>query len=134
VLLLLICSAVGAATSAATPDGRRHRPAVLIGALVTGQVLGHIALAGTAHHGMHGVLPSAQMMAAHGAAAIALGVLIGAFAHLYVVCASVLSWLFLALTYHVRPTVQRWLTFQPPLRSRLLPGGTRMRAPPAGVF
>lgn len=131
IVLALVCSAVGAATSAGLRDGRRQRLAVLAAGLVAGQTLGHLVLTLTAHHGMGG--PSIPMLAAHGTAALALAVLIGLAGHLYTVCASVLAWLCPTIVHRGRPTTRRWRSTPIGLRSRLLPGGTRMRAPPHAV-
>ncbi|BBY50531.1 hypothetical protein MARA_39990 [Mycolicibacterium arabiense] len=133
VVLALVCSAVGAATSAGLRDGRRQRLAVLAAGLAAGQTLGHLVLTMTAHHGMGGAWPPIPMLLAHGTAAVALAALIGLAGHLYTVGASVLAWLSPTIVHRGRPTTRRWRSTPIGLRSRLLPGGTRMRAPPRAV-
>lgn len=94
-LLLVGCATVGALTATLTTGHRAARAAVLVAALGAGQFIGHFALTLTA--GGHGHGLTALMVAAHAAAAVALGLLIGLGEYLYLVARSVLCWLRLVL-------------------------------------
>ncbi|MBO0681268.1 hypothetical protein JRC04_27715 [Mycolicibacterium sp. S2-37] len=128
-MVLLISGSVGAISGAAAITRSRTHAGVLAAALVVGQILGHVAL--SLGHGGHDLLPSAPMLAAHAAAAVALGVLISLVSHLYVVCASVLCWLSLVFVHRSRPAPR-------PIRETkvvvarpvLFHSGLGMRAPP----
>lgn len=132
IVLVLVCAAVGAATTAGS-RGACPSPMLITTGLLVGQTFGHILMTVTAHHGSGSSWPSAQMALAHGAAALLLGVLISLVGHLSLVCASVLSWLRLIALHRAVPGLRRWRAIPSTLRTRLLPGGTRMRAPPRGV-
>ena len=132
-MVLLVSAAVGAISGAAAIARSRVHAGPLVAALIAAQVLGHVALSST--HGGHALLPSSPMLAAHAAAAVALGLLISLVSHLYVVCVSVLCWLSLVFVHRGRP-------LPPPIRGAktvvahqpvLLLSGLGMRAPPRGV-
>lgn len=72
VFLLAVCAAVGAAVPAVR---LRHDPAVRLGLLAGGQVLGHLTLGVSAGHG-HGIVPGPTMLASHLAALVASAVLV----------------------------------------------------------
>ncbi|WP_231743526.1 hypothetical protein [Mycobacterium sp. GA-2829] len=130
VLVALVCAAVGA-LAGADGQGPPGRIVALVGA---GQLLTHVALAVTAGHHGHSVLPSAPMLLAHALAAVALGLLIALVAHLYRVCASVLCWLMLTLVHRGRPAAtRRHSTTSVALQLLSIRSGLGMRAPPRVV-
>ncbi len=133
---MLVCASIGAGLAGATLEGRRSRLLLVTGALVAAQSLGHIVLTvTTAHHhgGIVEVTPS--MVAAHLAAAVALGIAITSVEYLYVVCTSVLCWLQLFFTAAQRPTPRsvRMESADVVAPSRLRCSGPGMRAPPRCV-
>lgn len=129
-MVLLVSAAVGAVSGAAAISRSETPAAPLAAALVSGQVLGHVAL--SLAHGGHDLLPSAPMLAAHAAAAVALGLLISLVTHLYVVCASVLCWLSLVFIHRGRPAARpARVTKVVVARPVLLRSGLGMRAPPS---
>ena len=130
-ILMIACVTVGATTTARLSRARKAGPFALAAGLVVGQAVGHVALvAGGPHHGSHGFLPSASMLAAHAAAAVALGLLISLVGHLYEVCATALSWLSLVPVHRGRQLALPWGSYPNVMHSRLLRSGRRMRAPP----
>jgi hypothetical protein len=136
VLLLVVCATVGAAVGGITLEGRVAHGALVVGALATAQVLGHVMLTVGGHHGHGGWLMAAPMLTLHVVAAVGLGLLINAVEYLYAVCGSVLCWLRIFATGHIRPTVgQRWRpTNVIVARPILLRTGLGMRAPPQAAF
>jgi hypothetical protein len=78
---------------------------LIVGALAAGQCASHVMLAAFAgHHHLDAVgWPTGTMFAAHAAAAVVLGLLIGAVECLYVVCVSVLCWLRLFVVRQAAP-------------------------------
>jgi hypothetical protein len=133
VVVMLVCVTVGAVLAAAQLEGRRGRMLAVIGALTVAQSLGHLTLmASAAHHHGHALGVTPSMAAAHVAAAVMLGVAITFVEHLYVVCASVLSWLRLFAIAASRP-VARLLPLAASdvaAQSVLRCPGLGMRAPP----
>ena len=134
-MVLLVSAAVGA-TAGASASRSEVRAGYLVAALISGQALGHLSLAlGSWSHGSHGLMPSVPMLAAHAAAAVALGLLISLVAHLYVVCVSVLCWLSLVFVHRGRPlppSIRGAKTVVTQQRVLFL-SGLGMRAPPRGV-
>lgn len=132
VVLLLVCTALGAAVAGFTPASRPAKAALLIAGVGAGQLLGHLALslAGGHHHALASL--DAPMLALHIAAAIGLGLVIGAVEYLYVVCASVLSWLRTFNALRIRPVGRAvwWRSNVVVARPVLLRTGLGMRAPP----
>jgi len=92
-MLLMLCATLGAAVGRLSPQTRPARAALLTAGLGAGQGLGHVALALTSGHHHTAGLSTAPMLALHAAAAVGLGLVVGAAEYLYVVCASVLCWL-----------------------------------------
>ncbi len=130
---LLVCATVGAAAAGIRLHHRHAQSLAVIAALGVAQLLGHLTLALTGgHHGGLGLSPS--MLAAHAAAAVVLGVAIGAVEHLYLVCSSVLRWLRLFATRTPRPAPKRIRrrTNNVVAQSLLWRTGLGMRAPPMG--
>lgn len=129
--LAAVCATVGATATAISVEGHRAKIAVLIATVGTAQVLGHLTLAVTSHHGAHGPAPSALMIAAHTAAAVGVGLLIGLVEHAYQVCASVSCWLRLALVGRSRPMPRpvRRRTNSVAVQAVLAHAGLGMRAP-----
>ncbi len=136
VVAMLVCATVGAALAAAPFESRRARLFGVIGALTAAQWLGHLTLMASAvhHHGdamgVAGVTPS--MAAAHLAASVLLGVAITSVEYLYVVCASVLSWLRL-FAVPLSPPAARLVpltTIDVVAQSVMRGSGLGMRAPP----
>lgn len=132
-MLMVVCATVGAAASSASPVSRRGRVAFMAAALAGGQLAGHLALGMTADHCGQGWLDSPRMLLAHGAAALACAVLISVAEHLYVVCASLLCWLWVCLVVRGRPIGDSAHWFVDPVVSRpvLLCSGSGTRAPPS---
>lgn len=135
VLVALACATVGAVAGVDTAVHGSGRTAGLVAAVGGGQLIGHVLLALTGgHHGGHGVMPSAPMLAAHALAALAVGLLIGLAGHLYVVCASLLCWLALTLVHRGRPAgPPRRPAVSVVVQSVRLCSGLGMRAPPQVV-
>lgn len=138
VCALLVCALAGGALTRFGSVGERSRPGQLVAALLLAQLAGHATLgwaAGPHHPGPHpaglGVTPA--MLAAHLAAAVLLGLLIGAAEYLYVVGTSVLCWLRLFTFGAPRPQPRQRrrspvdVVVQSVLRSR----GLGMRASPS---
>lgn len=90
-------------------------------------------MTGGHHHG--GALVSAPMLALHAAAAVGLGLLIGAVEYLFIVCATVLSWLRLFAVGRVEPAGDAawWPSDVVVARPVLLRAGLGMRAPPQAL-
>ena len=133
IVSMLVCATVGAVLATAPLEGRRGRLFGVIGALTVAQSLGHLTLmASTGHHhgDTMGLTPS--MATAHLAAAVMLGVAITSVEYLYVVCASVLSWLRLFATAASRPAARLLplATGDVVAQSVLRCSGLGMRAPP----
>ena len=135
VLLVVVCAAVGAAASEVSLASRRSRVALLAAMLAGAQLAGHIALSVTAvDHCGQGWMPSPPMLLGHGAAALLCGLLISLAEHLYVVCASLLCWLWVCLVARYCPTGTPVRRFVDPLvvrRPVLLSSGSGTRGPPA---
>ncbi|WKG03434.1 hypothetical protein [Mycolicibacterium sp. HK-90] len=134
IVLLLLCAALGAAVGGINPQTRAVKTGLLIAGLGAGQLLGHVALAVSGGHQHHAVsLLSAPMAGLHLAAAVGLGLVIGMAEYLYVVCASVLSWLRIFAAARLRPAVFKlwWPSNVVVARPVLLRAGLGMRAPPA---
>lgn len=133
ITLLLLCAALGAAVGGLNPQTRRAKTALLIAGLGAGQLLGHVALAlsGGHHHAVP--LLTVPMIGMHAGAAVVLGLVIGMAEYLFVVCASVLSWLRIYAAARVRPSVRKqwWPSNVVVARPVLLRAGLGMRAPPA---
>ncbi len=136
---LLVCATAGAAAAGIRLHNRHAQRLGLIAALGAAQLLGHLTLAMTGgHHGGQdgslGLDMSPSMLAAHAAAAVVLGVAIGAVEHLYLVCSSVLRWLRLFATRTPRPAPKRIRrhTNNVVAQSLLWRTGLGMRAPPMG--
>ncbi|OJZ63096.1 hypothetical protein [Mycolicibacterium diernhoferi] len=132
---LLVCATAGAAAAGIRLHNRHAQRLGLIAALGAAQLLGHLTLAMTGgHHGSPGLDMSPSMLAAHAAAAVVLGVAIGAVEHLYLVCSSVLRWLRLFATRTPRPAPKRIRrhTNNVVAQSLLWHTGLGMRAPPMG--
>lgn len=134
---VLVCGAAGATIGSASLEGRRTRVLGVVVALGLAQILGHLTIvASSGHHHMDaGLGLSSTMLAAHAAAAIVLGIAITAVEYLYLVCASVLSWLRLFAAAAPRPATRlaRWATSVVVAQSVLLLSGLGMRAPPQGI-
>ncbi|MHC9294523.1 hypothetical protein ACRCUN_18840 [Mycobacterium sp. LTG2003] len=132
VVLVMLCATLGAVVGGFTAETRVGRTALLIAGLAAGQTLGHLALslAGGHHHATS--LLTGPMLALHMAAAVGLGLLIGAVEYLYVVCASVLCWLRVFILGRIRPVGHAvwWPTDTVVARPVLLRAGLGMRAPP----
>lgn len=124
-MLMVACAAVGAVTAACRSVSW---PSLAVG-LGAGQAAGHLTLA-TAHHGGHGLVPSAPMLAAHAAAAVGLALLIGLVGHLYEVCSTLLAWLAPDLVHRGRPRGRTWFARRDVRSSRLLDSALRLRGPP----
>ncbi|MDV3123684.1 hypothetical protein M1247_02035 [Mycobacterium sp. 21AC1] len=133
VLLVMVCAALGAAAGGFTPETRSARTVLLIAALAAGQMLGHVALSMAGGHHHSTALLTVPMLGLHVAAAIGLGLLIGAVEYLYVVSASVLSWLRIFAACRIRPQARAvwWPSNVVVARPVLLRTGLGMRAPPA---
>jgi hypothetical protein len=132
--LMLVCSTVGAGVGALNLAGRRARVGLVIAALCLGQALGHLTLAafGGHHHGAMLAMPPMQMLVLHAVAAVALGLLIAAVEHLYVVLSSIVSWLRIFACGVLVPTVAK-ARFSPSVvvvHPVLEGAGLGMRAPP----
>ena len=136
VLLLVVCATVGAVVGGITLDGRVSRAALVVGAMAAAQVLGHMVLTVCGHHEHTGWLMTAPMLLLHVLAAVGLGLLINAVEYLYAVCGSVLCWLRIFATGHIRPpSGQGWRpTNVIVARPVLLRTGLGMRAPPQVSF
>lgn len=134
VMLLMLCATLGAAVGGLNPQTRAARAALLTAGLGAGQGLGHVALALTSGHHHTAGLSTAPMLALHAAAAVGLGLVVGAAEYLYVVCASVLCWLRIFTAGRIRPADRNpwWPTDAVVARPVLLRAGLGMRAPPAG--
>lgn len=132
IVLLLLCAALGAAVGGVNPQTRRAKSGLLIAGLGAGQLLGHFALATAGGHHHAASLLSAPMVGLHAAAAVGLGLAIGLAEYLYVVCASVLSWLRIFAAARIRPSVRAlwWPSNVVVARPVLLHTGLGMRAPP----
>lgn len=137
VMLIAVCATVGAAVAGIALEGRHTRVALVVATLCVGQLLSHATLALAGGHHLHGGLGlTAPMLAAHAATAAALGVLISAVEYLYVVAASVLSWLRLFATGSHRPAARVAVpqTVNPiVLQNFLRLSGLGMRAPPLPI-
>lgn len=135
VFLLIACATLGAAVGGISPQTRSAATALLIVGLGSGQALGHLTLAMTGGHHHGDAMVSAPMLALHGAAAIGLGLLIGAVEYLYIVCATVLSWLRLFAVGRIKPAgdVAWWPSDDVVARPVLLRAGLGMRAPPRAL-
>lgn len=133
VVLLLLCAALGAAVGGLNPRARSAKTGLLIAGLGAGQLLGHFALAMSGGHHHAASLLTAPMIGMHAAAAVGLGLVIGMAEYLFVVCASVLSWLRIFAAARIRPSVRAswWPSNVVVARPVLLHLGLGMRAPPA---
>ena len=85
-LLLLASAGVGGLAGSVRRAGE---PAVLVGVLALGQVLGHVILAAAGH--VHGGSPSGAMLSAHLVAVVAGGLLLAGAERLYRTLSSVLQ-------------------------------------------
>jgi hypothetical protein len=134
VVLLLACATLGAAVGGFSPQTRSAATALLIVGLGSGQALGHLSLAMAGGH-RHGELVSTSMLALHAGAAVGLGLLIGAVEYLYIVCATVLSWLRIFTVGRIKPVGDAawWPTDVVVARPVLLRAGLGMRAPPMAL-
>lgn len=135
VAALLVCATSGAAAAGIRLQNRHAQLLGLIAALGAAQLLGHLTLAlAGGHHGGGALGMSAAMLAAHAAAAVVLGIAIGAVEHLYLVCSSVLRWLrlFATLTPRPAPAHVRRRTNNVVAQPLLWHTGLGMRAPPMG--
>ncbi len=132
VVLVLVCAALGAAVGGLDPQTRPAKAALLIAGLGAGQLLGHVALAMSGGHHHATSMLTAPMAGLHLAAAVGLGLVIGTAEYLYVVCASVLSWLRVFAAARLRPLVRDlwWPSKVVVARPVLLRTGLGMRAPP----
>lgn len=133
IVLLLLCAALGAAVGGFDTQTRWARTGLLVAGLGAGQLLGHLALAMSGGHHHAASLLTAPMIGMHAAAAVGLGLVIGMAEYLFVVCATVLSWLRIFATAQVRPLVRElwWPSNVIVARPVLLRTGLGMRAPPA---
>ena len=133
VVLLLLCAALGAAVGGLNPQARSVKTGLLIAGLVAGQLLGHFALAMSGGHHHAASLLTAPMIGMHAVAAVGLGLVIGMAEYLFVVCASVLSWLRIFGTARLHPLVRDlwWPSNVVVARPVLRRAGLGMRAPPA---
>lgn len=133
IVLVLLCAALGAAVGGLNPQTRSVKTGLLIAALGAGQLLGHFALAmaGGHHHGPS--LLSVPMAGMHVAAAVGLGLVIGVAEYLFVVGASVLTWLRIFAAARIRPLIRVlwWSSSAVVPQPVLLRAGLGMRAPPA---
>ncbi|MGV0849882.1 hypothetical protein [Mycolicibacterium phlei] len=130
VLVTLACAVVGALSSSPNFERRVSQLLTLSAALGLGQVVGHIVLVAAAHHDCPAA-PSLPMLAAHGLAAVACGLLVGFVEHLYGVGAQLLCWLRLFHRDAPPPVVavRSWPTVTVAVRRiAITPVGTR--APP----
>lgn len=133
VMVALVSALSGALVGTVAAGRRQVQWTHAAAALIAGQGLGHLTLAmDTSGHGAHGLTPSAPMVAAHVAAAVALGALISMVAHLYTVCQSVLSLVVVHRSRPVGQVVNRRRTV--PLRSLWVGSGTGLRAPPVAAY
>ena len=132
VVLVMVCTAIGAAVGGLRPQARAARSVVLIAALGLGQLLGHLVLTVTGSHHHAASMFTASMVALHIVAAVGLGLLIGAVEYLYVVCASVLCWLRVFILGRISPVGHAvwWPSDTVVARPVLLRAGLGMRAPP----
>lgn len=136
VAALLVCATSGAAATGIRLQNQHAQLLGLIAALGAAQLLGHLTLTmAGGHHGGAGLGMTASMMAAHAAAAVVLGIAIGAVEHLYLVCSSLLRWLRLFAAFTPRPTPPRARrrTNNVVAQSLLWRTGLGMRAPPMGA-
>jgi hypothetical protein len=135
VAALLVCATSGAAAAGLRLQNRRGQLFGLIAALSAAQLLGHLTLTTAGHHGGLGLGMTPTMIAAHAAAAVVLGLAIGAVEHLYLVCSSVLRWLrlFAAFTPRPAPPRAKRRTNNVVAQSLLWRTGLGMRAPPMGA-
>ena len=133
IVLLLLCAALGAAVGGLNPQTRPVKTGLLIAGLGAGQLLGHFALAMSGGHHHAASLLTAPMIGMHAAAAVGLGLVIGMAEYLFVVGASVLSWLRIFATARIRPLVRElWRPSNVVVaRPVLLHAGLGMRAPPS---
>ncbi|MFV8161551.1 hypothetical protein ACNQVK_05435 [Mycobacterium sp. 134] len=133
IVLLLLCAVLGAAVGGLNPQTRPAKTGLLIAGLGAGQLLGHFALAMSGGHHHAASLLTAPMIGMHAAAAVGLGLVIGMAEYLFVVGASVLSWLRIFATARIRPLVRElwWPSNVVVARPVLLHAGLGMRAPPA---
>ncbi|KHO25121.1 hypothetical protein [Mycolicibacterium setense] len=133
IVLLLLCAALGAAVGGLNTQTRWARTGLLIAGLGAGQFLGHIALAMSDGHHHAASMLTAPMIGLHAAAAAGLGLVIGMAEYLFVVCASVLSWLRIFAAAQIHPLVRElWRPSNVVVaRPVLLRAGLGMRAPPA---
>lgn len=135
VAALLVCATSGVAAAGIRLHNRHAQLLGLITALGAAQLLGHLTLTmAGGHHGGLGFGMSPTMLVAHAAAAVVLGIAIGAVEHLYLVCSSVLRWLRLFATASPRPGPPwaRRRTNNVVAQSLLWRTGLGMRAPPMG--
>lgn len=132
VVLVMLCATLGAVVGGFSPETRFGRTAFLTAGLGVGQTLGHLALSMTGGHHHAASLLTAPMLGLHIAAAVGLGLLIGAVEYLYVVGASVLCWLRIFVLRRVRPVGRAvwWPSNTVVARPVLLRAGLGMRAPP----
>jgi hypothetical protein len=132
VLVILGCSMVGALVGTVPTRRGGAQVAFVVAALLGGQLLGHLVLVASSCDGHSGLAVSPGMLVAHGLGALACALLIGAAEHLYVVCASVLSWLTVFCAQLAPPTAgvpPRWV-YPPVLQALLLESGGGSRGPP----
>lgn len=132
ILLALACSVGGGlAGTVATPRGATRR--AVLAWLVAAQLVGHLTLVGMGCYGHDGGLAmTPTMLAAHCAGALVCAVLIAAAERLYVMCASVLSWLTVFFARYIQPPqalLPSWVS-PPVLQSILLVAGGGTRGPP----
>lgn len=130
----LACSITGVVAAEVSGRSRRLCLAAVVVALCVGQALSHVIFAVTGHHHA-GMEMTPSMAAAHALAALALGVVICAVEYLYVVGATVLSWLRLFATAVTRPVCRpvRRTRARVVVASSFLPSALGMRAPPVAL-
>jgi hypothetical protein len=136
VAALLVCATSGAAAAGIRLQNRHSQLLGLVAALGAAQLLGHLTLTmAGGHHAGAGLGITPTMIVAHAAAAVVLGVAIGAVEHLYLVCSSVLRWLRLFAAFTPRPALPRARrrTKNVVAQSLLWRTGLGMRAPPMGA-
>ena len=131
VTAVLACAITGAVAGEVSRQNRRMCLVAVVTALCVGQALSHVIFALTGHHHA-GMGVTASMLAAHALAALVLGAFICAAEYLFVVGASVLSWLRLFATAVTRPVCRpvRRTRARVVVTSTFLPSALGMRAPP----
>ena len=133
-LAILLCASVGTLFSGIRPTSAGNRALTLVAAMAVTQLVGHLALTITDHH-HGGPAFTSQMIAAHAAAAVLLGVAIAAVEHLTAVAGSILCWLRLVLNRSPQPVPRPIIFWAKGIAARavLRCQGLGMRAPPRPV-